>query len=151
LPDVLKRIALATVSDSEDYARALAKSFMISADMAHAYQPSFPSAYDPNHKVFVNKGPVIKVNANLNYSSDSVSVAMFSSWCKQEGVPYQQYSHRCDLPCGSTIGPLISAKLGIRSIDVGSPMWAMHSIRESAGVIDHESMIRVMKRFYSVQ
>jgi aspartyl aminopeptidase len=151
LPDVLKRIALATVSDSEDYARALAKSFMISADMAHAYQPSFPSAYDPNHKVFVNKGPVIKVNANLNYSSDSVSVAMFSSWCEQEGVPYQQYSHRCDLPCGSTIGPLTSAKLGIRSIDVGSPMWAMHSIRESAGVLDHESMIRVMKRFYFAQ
>jgi aspartyl aminopeptidase len=151
LPDVLKRIALTTGSDKEDYARALAKSFMISADMAHAYQPNFPSAYDPNHKVFVNKGPVIKVNANLNYSSDSVSVAMFSSWCEQEGVPFQQYSHRSDLPCGSTIGPLTSAKLGIRSIDVGSPMWAMHSIRESAGVLDHESMIKVMKRFYSAQ
>lgn len=149
LPDVLGRIALATATDGEDYARALAKSFMISADMAHAYQPNFPNAYDPGHKVIVNKGPVIKINANHNYSSESVSAAMFVDWCKQADVPYQKYSHRCDMPCGSTIGPITSAKLGIRSIDVGNPMWAMHSIRESAGVLDHEYMIRVMKRFFA--
>jgi len=150
LPDVLGRIALATATDGEDYARALAKSFMISADMAHAYQPNFPNAYDSGHKVTVNKGPVIKINANHNYSSESVSAAMFADWCEQAGVPYQKYSHRCDLPCGSTIGPITSAKLGIRSIDVGNPMWAMHSIRESAGVLDHGYMIRVMKRFFAV-
>jgi len=149
LPDILQRIALSTATDSEDYARALAKSFMISADMAHAYQPNFPNAYDPGHKVIVNKGPVIKVNANHNYSSESVSAAMFADWCEQAGVPYQTYSHRCDLPCGSTIGPITSAKLGIRSIDVGNPMWAMHSLRESAGVLDHDYMIRVMKRFFA--
>jgi aspartyl aminopeptidase len=149
LPDVLGRIALATATDGEDYARALAKSFMISADMAHAYQPNFPNAYDPGHKVIVNKGPVIKINANHNYSSESVSAAMFVDWCEQAGVPYQKYSHRCDMPCGSTIGPITSAKLGIRSIDVGNPMWAMHSIRESAGVLDHDYMIRVMKRFFA--
>jgi aspartyl aminopeptidase len=149
LPDVLGRIALATATDGEDYARALAKSFMISADMAHAYQPNFPNAYDPGHKVAVNKGPVIKINANHNYSSESVSAAMFVDWCEQAGVPYQKYSHRCDLPCGSTIGPITSAKLGIRSIDVGNPMWAMHSIRESAGVLDHDYLIRVMKRFFA--
>jgi aspartyl aminopeptidase len=148
LPDVLQRIALASATDSEDYARALAKSFMISADMAHAYQPNFPNAYDPDHKVIVNKGPVIKVNANHRYSTESVSAAMFADWCEQVGVPYQKYSHRCDLPCGSTIGPITSAKLGIRSIDVGSPMWAMHSIRESAGVLDHGYMINVMKQFF---
>jgi aspartyl aminopeptidase len=149
LPDVLGRIALATAAGGEDYARALAKSFMISADMAHAYQPNFPNAYDPGHKVTVNKGPVIKINANHNYSTESVSAAMFVDWCEKAGVPYQKYSHRCDLPCGSTIGPITSAKLGIRSIDVGNPMWAMHSIRESAGVLDHDYMIRVMKRFFS--
>jgi len=149
LPDVLGRIAQASATGAEDYARALAKSFMISADMAHAYQPNFPNAYDPDHKVIVNKGPVIKVNANHRYSTESVSAAMFADWCEQAGVPYQKYSHRCDLPCGSTIGPITSAKLGIRSIDVGNPMWAMHSIRESAGVLDHEYMIRVMKRFFA--
>jgi aspartyl aminopeptidase len=151
LPDVLQRIALSTAIDKEDYARALAKSFMISADMAHAYQPNFPNAYDPDHKVGVNQGPVIKLNANQRYSTESVSAAMFADWCEQAGVPYQKYSHRCDLPCGSTIGPITSAKLGIRSIDVGSPMWAMHSIRESAGVLDHYYMIRVLKQFFAAR
>ncbi|MDO9425133.1 MAG: M18 family aminopeptidase [Methylobacter sp.] len=151
LPDVLQRIALSTAAGSEDVARALAKSFMISADMAHAYQPNFPNAYDADHKVGVNKGPVIKVNANQSYSSESVSAAMFADWCEQAEVPYQTYSHRCDMPCGSTIGPITAAKLGIRSIDVGSPMWAMHSIRESAGVLDHDYMIRVMKRFFAAR
>jgi len=149
LPDVLSRIARASDSDGEDYQRALAQSFMISADMAHAFQPNFPNAYDPEHKVIVNKGPVIKVNANHRYSSESVSEALFADCCIQAGVPYQKYSHRSDLPCGSTIGPMTSARLGIRTVDVGNPMWAMHSVRESAGVLDHNYMIRVMTRFFS--
>jgi aspartyl aminopeptidase len=148
LADVLQRISIATSSDREDIARALAQSFLISADMAHAYHPNFPSAYDADHKVFVNKGPVIKSNANHRYSSESISIARFIQWCEEAGIPYQCYSHRSDLPCGSTIGPMTSAKLGIRSVDVGCPMWAMHSIRESAGVQDHESMIRVLKQFF---
>ncbi|MCX7104681.1 MAG: M18 family aminopeptidase [Methylococcales bacterium] len=147
LGDVLKRISLVTENNKEDFTRALAKSFMVSADMAHAYQPNFPLAYDPDHKVFVNKGPVIKVNANQRYSTESVSQAMFVDWCEQAGVPYQKYSHRSDLACGSTIGPITSARLGIRSVDVGNPVWAMHSIRESAGVLDHGYMIKVLKQF----
>ena len=148
LTDVLQRIALATEQDKEDFARALAKSFMISADMAHAYQPSFPLAYDPDHKVIVNKGPVIKVNVNNRYSTESLSQALFIDWCEQAEVPYQKYSHRSDLGCGSTIGPITSAQLGIRAIDVGNPLWAMHSIRESAGVLDHSYMIKVLKQFF---
>jgi len=149
LTDVLQRVAFATETDREDYQRTLAKSFLISADMAHAYQPNFPNAYDPDHKVMVNQGPVIKINASHRYSSESISAAMFSNWCDLANVPYQRYAHRCDLPCGSTIGPIASAQLGIRSIDVGNPMWAMHSIRESAGVFDHLSMIKVLKSFFS--
>ena len=148
LSDILKRIALATDVEQEDYQRALASSFMISADMAHAYQPNFPSAYEPEHKVMVNKGPVVKINANQRYSSESISDAQFMQWCEQANVPYQKYSHRTDIPCGSTIGPMTSAILGIRSVDVGNPMWAMHSIRESAGVEDHSYMIQVLKRFF---
>ena len=148
LTDVLQRIALASVQDKDDYARALAKSYMISADMAHAYQPSFPLAYDPDHKVIVNKGPVIKVNVNNRYSTESLSQALFIDWCEQAEVPYQKYSHRSDLGCGSTIGPITSARIGIRSIDVGNPLWAMHSIRESAGVLDHSYMIKVLKQFF---
>jgi aspartyl aminopeptidase len=148
LPDILQRIALSMDVEKEDYQRALARSFMISADMAHAYQPNFPSAYEPEHKVIVNKGPVIKVNANHRYASESISEAMFIDWCDQAEVPYQKYSHRTDIPCGSTIGPMTSAKLGIRTVDVGNPMWAMHSIRESAGVDDHGYMIKVLSRFF---
>ncbi|MCW5597963.1 MAG: M18 family aminopeptidase [Nitrosomonas sp.] len=148
LADVLQRINIAISSDREDAVRAYAHSFLISADMAHAYHPNFPLAYDADHKVFVNKGPVIKTNANRRYSSESLSAAHFIQWCDQAGVPYQRYSHRSDLPCGSTIGPIASAKLGIRSVDVGCPMWAMHSVRESAGVQDHVYMIRVLKQFF---
>ncbi|BCG65334.1 MAG: aspartyl aminopeptidase [Methyloprofundus sp.] len=148
LPDTLERIALASDLGTEGYKRALANSFMFSVDMAHAYQPNFPAAYEAEHKVYVNKGPVIKLNANQRYSSESISAAMFMRWCEQVEVPYQQYAHRTDIPCGSTIGPMTAAKLGMRTVDVGNAMWAMHSIRESAGVLDHEYMIKVMTCFF---
>jgi len=151
LPDILQRIAFAMDVDSEDYQCALARSFMISADMAHAYQPNFPSAFEPEHKVMVNKGPVIKVNANHRYTSESISIARFMQWCEQAKVPYQKYSHRTDIPCGSTIGPMTSAKLGIRTVDVGNPMWAMHSLRESAGVEDHGYMINALNCFFNTE
>jgi aspartyl aminopeptidase len=151
LRDTLERITLSGSFHREDFHRALAQSFMISADMAHAYQPNFPSAYEPEHHVLVNHGPVIKVNANHRYTSESISEAMFINWCEQAGVPHQKYSHRTDIPCGSTIGPMSSARLGIRSVDVGCPMWAMHSARESAGVLDHDYMIKVMDCFFADQ
>ncbi len=147
LPDVLSRVAAATGTGKQEFLQAMARSFLVSADMAHAYQPNFPSAFDDGHKVTVNQGPVIKVNAGQRYSSESVSSALFASWCQQAKVPYQSYSHRCDMPCGSTIGPITSAKLGIRSVDVGNPMWAMHSLRESAGVLDHHYLIKVLHTF----
>jgi aspartyl aminopeptidase len=150
LPDVLSRMAWAIGVNKEDYQRTLAQSFMISVDMAHAYQPNFPNAYEPEHKVIVNKGPVIKLNANLRYTSESFSEAMFIDWCKQAGVTWQKYSHRTDIPCGSTIGPMSSAKLGIRSVDVGNPMWAMHSVRESAGVQDHCDLVKVLSHFFKI-
>lgn len=149
LPDMLERIALASGLDHQAYRQALARSFLISADMAHAYQPNFPNAYEPEHQVWVNKGPVIKVNANHRYASSSVSEAMFAGWCEQAGVSYQKYAHRTDIPCGSTIGPMTSAKLGIRTVDVGNPIWAMHSTRESGGVLDHEAMIRALRCFFT--
>lgn len=148
LPNILERIALAIKISSEDYRRSLAQSFLVSADMAHAYQPNFPGAYEPEHKVMVNQGPVIKVNANQRYASESVSVAMFARWCELANVPYQMYAHRSDLACGSTIGPITAARLGLRTIDVGCPMWAMHSVRESAGVFDHAYMIKALNCFF---
>ncbi len=148
LPDILERIGIALNLHAEDYKCLLARSFMISADMAHAYQPNFPAAYEPEHKILMNRGPVVKLNVNQRYATESLSMAMFKQWCALAGVPIQTYNHRTDLACGSTIGPIISAKLGVRTVDVGSPMWAMHSCRESAGVLDHEYMIKALTAFY---
>ena len=149
LPDVLERISQTQTPNTEAYKRALANSFLISADMAHAYHPNFDKAYEADHKVYINQGPVIKINTNQRYTSESISEAMFIRWCEQTNTPWQKYSHRSDIPCGSTIGPMTSARLGIRSVDVGCPMWAMHSARESAGVIDHSHMTRVLTQFFS--
>ncbi|BCX88054.1 aspartyl aminopeptidase [Methylomarinovum tepidoasis] len=149
LRDTLERIGTALGLDGPARQQALAASFLVSADMAHAYHPNFPQGYDGEHKVRVNGGPVIKTNANLRYTTEALSQALFIGWCEEAEVPWQHYVHRTDLPCGSTIGPLTSARLGVRSIDVGNPLWAMHSVRESAGVVDHAWMIRVLERFFA--
>ena len=148
LADIITRIASNQKLDEEARLRALAKSFFISADMAHAYHPNHPGAYEPCHHVQVNHGPVIKTNANQRYSTNADTSARFIILCERAEVPYQQYAHRTDLGCGSTIGPIIASGLGIASVDVGSPMWAMHSIRESAGVLDQSYMIAVLQELY---
>lgn len=140
ITDVIQRLSSSAGLDAEDHRRMLAHSFFISADMAHAWHPNFPAAYEPCHRVLVNAGPVIKSNANQRYSTNAETAARFMALCEKAGVPCQQYAHRTDLGCGSTIGPIVAARLGIPSVDVGSPMWAMHSIRESAGVLDHHYM-----------
>ena len=149
LQDVLQRMALASQNSAEDLLIALAKSVMISADMAHAYQPNFSASYDCEHKLMMNRGTAIKINANQRYASTSQSAALFIECCEQAGVPYQTYSHRNDLACGSTIGPMTASRLGIPCVDVGNPLWAMHSIRESAGVFDHHYLIKAMREFFT--
>ncbi len=149
LPDILDRICFALNLDRESQKRANANSFLLSADMAHAYHPNYKKFYDGEHKVVINSGPVIKINSNQRYTSESVSEALFARLCEQAEVPYQKYVHRTNLPCGSTIGPQIAAQLGIRSVDVGNPLWSMHSARESAGTLDHHYMIRVMTGFFA--
>lgn len=146
--DVIQRLFNTLNLDTEDCHRALAQSFFISADMAHAYHPNFPNVYEPQHKVMVNAGPVIKTNANQRYSTNAETAARFMLLCESVNVPYQNYIHRTDLGCGSTIGPILASRLGIASVDVGCPMWSMHSLRESAGVLDHSYMIAVMRAAY---
>ena len=148
LADVLARITFHAQLNEEDRQRAMSQSLFISADMAHAYQANFPAAFEPGHKVLVNAGPVIKNNANQRYTTNAETAAMFMSFCETARVPCQQYAHRSDMGCGSTIGPIVAAQLGIASVDVGSPMWAMHSARESAGALDHAYMIAAMKAAY---
>ncbi len=148
LEDTLTRIGHAQEdSNPQQQLSARSKSYMLSADMAHAFHPNFPQKYDQQHHPIVNAGPVIKVNHNQKYTSDAHTEALFISLCQQAKIPYQLFVNRNDLACGSTIGPMSASKTGIRSLDIGNPMWAMHSIRESAGVIDHEYMIRAMVEF----
>lgn len=149
LSDVINRITANTGLNEESRLRALAQSFFVSADMAHAFHPNYPGAYEPCHHVLVNHGPVIKTNANQRYSTNADTAARFITLCERAGVPYQQYAHRTDLGCGSTIGPIVASSLGVPSVDVGAPMWAMHSIRESAGVLDHGYMINVLKELFN--
>lgn len=146
--DVLGRLCLHAGLDGEDRYRAMAASYFVSADAAHAYHPNFPNAYESGHKVMVNGGPVIKTHVGQRYTTHAGTAARFMTLCERAGVPCQQYAHRADLACGSTIGPILAAQLGIPGVDVGSPMWAMHSVRESAGAHDQAYMIAALRAVF---
>lgn len=148
LKDVLERITLTEESSRENFFRALAKSFFISADMAHAVHPNYSDMHDNQHMPIINGGPVVKSNAGQRYATEGVSSAWFEGLCRKAKVPVQKYVVRSDLGCGSTIGPITAANLGIRTVDVGNPMLSMHSIREMAGAKDHELLIRAFKEFF---
>jgi len=126
--------------------RSLARSFFVSADMAHAVHPNYPDKHDKQHRPVLGKGPVVKVNANQSYATDAVAQGAFVDACRAEGVTPQLFVSRNDQPCGSTIGPITAARLGLRTIDVGSPMLGMHSCRETAGTADTAVMARVLRR-----
>jgi aspartyl aminopeptidase len=136
LTTALERIVLAEGGTREDYLRRLPGSVVASGDMAHATHPNYPERHEPGHLIEVNAGPVLKVQPNLRYATDGRSSAVFALACEQAGVPLQRYEHRADLPCGSTIGPMTSARTGIPTVDVGAAQLAMHSARELMGAND---------------
>lgn len=136
LPTVLERIVLAAGGTREDFLRRAAGSMVASGDMAHATHPNYPDRHEPGHLIEVNAGPVLKVQPNLRYATDGRTAAAFALACDQAGVPLQRYEHRADLPCGSTIGPMTSARTGIPTVDVGAAQLAMHSAREFMGARD---------------
>lgn len=148
LKDVLERILMNSARPREAFMRAIASSLFVSADMAHAVHPNYSDRHDALHLPVINKGPVIKSHSGQRYATDAASSAEFEMLCKKAGVPVQKFVIRSDMMCGSTIGPITAANLGIRTVDVGSPMLSMHSVREMAGARDHESMIRVFKEFF---
>lgn len=150
LAHLLERIVLNLGGDKEDFFRALTKSFMISADLAHAVHPNSPEKHDPINRPVINKGPVIKVAANQSYTSDADSVAVYAAICEKAGVPYQKFINRSDTPGGSTIGPINSSHIHIRSVDMGSPILAMHSIRELGGVMDHYYTTKSFEEFFNM-
>jgi len=126
----------------------LSSSLALSIDMAHAEHPSFPQKHDLNHAPILGQGIVLKTNSQKRYASDVLSNAQFKLLCEKAGVPFQTFVMRNDMPCGSTVGPAVSAALGIPTVDIGEPMLSMHSIREMTAVKDHQSMIRLVSAFY---
>lgn len=136
LPSVLERIVLAGGGTRDDYWRALAGTVIASGDMAHATHPNYADLHEPQHTIAINGGPVLKVNTNLRYATDSLGAAAFVEACRQAAVPVQQFVTRTDLPCGSTVGPVTSALTGATTVDFGAPMLSMHSARELGGAKD---------------
>jgi len=146
--DVLKRVSWALSNKRDAFFRAKIASFGISADNAHAIHPNFPEKHDAVSQPVINKGPVIKYNADQKYTSDALSSATFTMLCEKAGVPMQKYVNRSDIKGGSTLGSILTTQLDIRMVDVGNPMLAMHSIRELAGVEDHLYIKKVFDEFY---
>lgn len=144
LKSVLQRISV----DNESFLRAISRSLMVSADNAHGVHPNYPDKHDENHGPKLNAGPVIKINANQRYASSSETNTMFAQMCKACEVPVQQFVIRSDMGCGSTIGPITSAELGVPTIDIGVPTFGMHSIRELAGSDDAQGLASVAEYFY---
>jgi aspartyl aminopeptidase len=126
--------------------RAMARSLLVSADMAHGVHPNYADQHEPQHAPQVNRGMVIKSNANQSYATDGASAAEFELFCQEAGFAPQRFVTRSDLPCGSTIGPITSAELGIATVDVGAPMLSMHSCREMCGTLDVHLAIEAFKQ-----
>lgn len=144
LRDILQRLA----PEQTVYAALVENSLMISADNAHGIHPNFAEKHDENHGPVLNQGPVIKVNANQRYATNSHTSGLFRLLAEKERVPVQAFVVRSDMGCGSTIGPITAAGTGINTLDIGVPTFAMHSIRELAGSADAFNLSRVLTRFY---
>lgn len=149
LTDVLERIAHGCGLDSEAWKAAIANSFMVSADNAHAIHPAHPEYADKGECPVLGGGIVIKYNANQRYTTDAVSGAVFQAICQEAGVPVQRYSNRADLPGGSTLGNISTAHLSVPTVDIGLPQLAMHSVCETAGAADTDHLVKAMTAYFS--
>lgn len=150
LLNILERICISLGKTREEFFTSIYSSFMVSSDLAHAVHPNIPEKHDPTNRPVMGNGPVIKINANQAYTSDAYSIAIYKSICKEANVKYQEFVNRSDERGGSTIGPISSTHIDIPSVDVGSPILAMHSIRELGSVEDHCSIYKTFHKFYEI-
>lgn len=152
LPTMIRRLSVLSIQgiapDIDAYEQTLSQSFLISADMAHSVNPNYAGNYESDHKPEMNKGTVIKINANARYATNSPGIALLEEAARRAEVPLQLFVVRNDSSCGSTIGPMLSAALGTRTLDLGNPQMSMHSIRETGGLHDVEHAIKLFESFF---
>lgn len=150
LESILRRITRCLGGDEESFARALGNTFMVSADNAHGFHPNYSAKYDPTNHPILGSGPCIKINANCKYMTDADSAAVFAEICRRADVPYQYFVNHSDIAGGSTLGNILTGQMSIRGVDMGAPLWAMHSVRETASMADHEYTTRAFSEFYKL-
>lgn len=131
--------------------RAMASSLIISADNAHALHPAHPERFDSEHQPRLNHGPALKINAAMRYTTDSLTHAVFKEICRRAKIPVQRFVMRSDMPCGSTIGPMVSAATGAAAVDIGAPTLGMHAIREVTGKNDPHALFTALKTFFTME
>lgn len=146
---LLERVLTKVASGFGDPAEIIANSIQVSADAAHAVHPNYPGKHDPTHHPLINRGPVLKINANQRYASNAATEAEWILACRAAGVPHQTFVGNNAVPCGSTIGPISSTRLGLPTVDVGVPLLSMHSARELCGVEDMDYFVRALSAFYA--
>ena len=146
--DALARINLAMKGSAEDFYRAVPRSLCVSVDGAQAWNPAYPEKFDEGFSPLLGKGPAVKMNVNQRYATDALSAEDFAETCRRAGLPFQTYMSRADIQPGTTIGPISSSRLGVRTIDVGHPLLAMHAIRETIEGSDHRAMTDALREFY---
>ncbi|KIH92934.1 aspartyl aminopeptidase [Sporothrix brasiliensis 5110] len=156
LPAILRRLSVVPAASSASsqpasataFEQTCSTSFLVSADMAHSVHPNYAGKYESNHHPLINKGTVIKINANQRYVTNSPGIVLLQETARAAGVPLQLFVVRNDSSCGSTIGPMLSAKMGVRTLDLGNPQLSMHSIRETGGAYDVEHGIKLFSTFF---
>ena len=148
LRDLLERICDKLGGSKEDFHIGVANSFMISADDAHAWHPNYSEKYDPTNHPVIGGGPVIKINANGKYMTDSFGAAVFKQLCDKAGVSYQMFVNHADVAGGSTLGNILTSQLDLNGVDVGAAIWAMHSALETAGVTDYVDFVKVFETYW---
>ena len=147
---MLRRIALSQSGTEEAFYQAVERSFMVSADNAHAWHPNYDEKYDPTNHPMLGGGPVIKFNAAQKYASDADAAAVFEAVCNEAGVPCQRFVNHSDVAGGSTLGNILASSIPLRGVDMGNAILAMHSCRETGSVKDHEYCVKAFTTFYNL-
>ena len=150
LSNIMRRIALCMGLNEEGFYRTIARSFLVSADNAHAIHPNYVNKYDPTNHPQMGKGPVIKINANCKYMTDAHSSAVFKEVCRLADVPCQYFVNHSDVAGGSTLGNIFTAQVDVDGVDMGNPIWSMHSAMETGALADQDYAIRAFTTFYDL-